>query len=166
MTGLSLKGINKTLLHSLFHWGSVLRQAPASHNSGRAGITTFWGNAIQLRSILTKTQNQIWLQSLRFHPLCHILLQLSSSPKRKLVYLLGDTDEVGSLLIITFSSKVKKKKKKKCLLVKKHTTQVNACYTYPNNVLINYHQTDSHGYVGKEWKHKQILELTNEDQKN
>lgn len=141
----------------------MLRQGPAPHNSSRAGVTAFWGHAIQLRSLPTKIQNQIWLQGLRFHPLCHTLLQLSSIPLKKTWFcVLGDTQEVGSLLIITFTSKVKKK----CLLVKKHTTQLKTCYTYPNNVLINYHKTDSHGYVGKEWKHKQILELTNEDQKN
>lgn len=43
---------------------------------------------------------------------------------------------------------------------------VKTCYAYPNNVLINYHKTDSHGNVGKEWEHEQILQLTNEDQEN
>ena len=39
-------------------------------------------------------------------------------------------------------------------------------HTHPNNILVNYHKTGSHGNVGKEWKYEEIFQLSNEDQED
>lgn len=59
-----------------------------------------------------------------------------------------------------------------------HTQQIQTCHTekekkdkelfntHSNNILVNDHQADSHGEIGKQWKEGQALQVTNKDQED
>lgn len=84
--------------------------------------------------------------NLNCKPLGRILFQQAVPSKRKAKftdYLLCVTCEVGVFKHHYFYLQSKQR-------ISLRNMTVKICYTYLNNILINYHKTDSHGNVGKE----------------